>query len=177
MVASSSVLQRHPGISPNPPRPSAQVSLLSLRFGQRVSDSCHSQLNAAMGFLGGKVYDPVYMSRKGAWLMLLVALLWFALPASACLLTGRSMVQSACCRGMASNCPMHSTGISCMCCPGHENNAAVAPAAQAPATQVVAFLPFSVDFLLSDDLGPQGRFVFNVPPPDPSPGRLSVLRI
>ncbi|MGC9224962.1 MAG: hypothetical protein ACP5E2_13630 [Terracidiphilus sp.] len=45
---------------------------------------------------------------------------------------------------------MQSAGISGMCCPTHEANAAVAPEAPAPATQSVAFLPRSTDSLIAN---------------------------
>ncbi|MGC9224571.1 MAG: hypothetical protein ACP5E2_11630 [Terracidiphilus sp.] len=117
------------------------------------------------------------MSRKGAWLMLLVAVLWSVLPASARLLTARSMASPACCRGMESNCPMQSTGISCMCCPTHEDNAAVAPEAPAPATQPLAFLPCSTDSLISNAATSKSRPDLAVPHFDPSPGKFSIRRI
>ena len=117
------------------------------------------------------------MSRKGAWLMLLVAVLWPVLTASARLLTGRSMMLPACCRGMALDCPMQSTGISCTCCPTHDDNAAVAPEAPAPATQSVAFLTRSADFLISNAATSKSRPDLAVQHFDPSPGRFSILRI
>ena len=109
--------------------------------------------------------------------MLLVAVLWPVLTASARLLTGRSMMLPACCRGMALDCPMQSTGISCTRCPTHEDNAAVAPEAPAPATQPLAFLPRSTDSLISNAATSKSRPDLAVPHFDPSPGKFSIRRI
>ena len=117
------------------------------------------------------------MSRKGAWWMLLVAVLWSALPASACLLAGQARMLPACCRGMESNCPMQSAGIRCICSPAHQDSAVVPLEASAPATQSVAFLPRSANSLIWSVASAKGQPELAVPPFDPSPGGFSILRI
>lgn len=119
------------------------------------------------------------VSRKGAMLMLLVAVLWAVLPESACLLTGRSMSQRACCTAMARHCPMEDTGASCVCGETHGESAAVAPEALPSPTQVeaVVFVSFRASLLFDRASAATSDLALNTPPPDPSPGGLSILRI
>ena len=117
------------------------------------------------------------MSRKGALLMLIVVLLWSALPASAFLLTSRSTGLPPCCRGMGQSCPMRGTGLGCAACGKLGENVAVAPEAPPAQAQTAVFLPYRTSLLLCDASGPQGQFAFDAPPPEPSPGGVSILRI
>lgn len=117
-------------------------------------------------------------SRKGALLMLVVAVLWGTLPASACMLTLQSSGQLACCRGMAQGCPMRGTNMT-SCCRIYPQNA-----------EVIPDLLFSPE--LSQKLGVAshraspgafaipGVVVLNTiesPPPDFPPGASPILRI
>lgn len=118
------------------------------------------------------------MSRKGAVLMLMVAVLWAVLPASACLLTGRSVGHRACCTAMGRHCPMEHTEASCVCGETHGENAAIAPEAQPSPTQVqaVVFLSHRASLLIDCPSAAVSQLALEAPP-DPSPGGLSILRI
>ena len=118
-------------------------------------------------------------SRKGALLMLVVALLWSALPAAACLPAMQPSGQPACCRGMVPDCPMQGMNMGNSCCQIRPQNAAVTPD-----------LPFSPEHLqklvfVCHQASPgafaiPGVLTLNMiesPPPDLSPGTSSILRI
>ncbi len=117
--------------------------------------------------------------RKGGLLMLIAAVLWTALPVSACLLTARSMGMSACCRGMAQDCPMRGTDMSSSCCQMHGENVATVPdlLASPEHGQNPALTPYQDSVESPVILHPASRFYQEAPPADISPGRSSILRI
>ena len=67
----------------------------------------------------------MWWGKKGALLMLTVAVLWTALPTAACLLPSRRMGRSACCLRMAKSCPMSDAAIKAPCCQIQPGQAAV----------------------------------------------------
>lgn len=118
-------------------------------------------------------------SRQPAVLLLVVALLWIALPASACLLSGNATGQSSCCRSMSSNCPMRGMQMSGVCCHIQRQNATVASSASFFSKNLqkadVLPLPAHREFLSAS--GAVSRYMQTVAPPDTSPGRTSILRV
>jgi hypothetical protein len=117
--------------------------------------------------------------RKAGLLMLIAAVLWTALPVSACLLTARSMGMSACCRGMAQDCPMRGMDVSSSCCQMHgENVAAVPEILFSPEhRQNPALAPNPANVESPVILCRLNRSYPEAPPTDTSPGRSSILRI
>lgn len=117
--------------------------------------------------------------RKGALLMLVVAVLWTALPAAACLFPGRTMGHSACCHRMAQSCPMPGGGISASCCQIQPQQAAVI--ADSPISperdRTPAFAFLSVGALVPLIHFEASRRIPQTSPPEISPGASSVLRI
>ena len=118
-------------------------------------------------------------SRKGALLLLVVAVFWSALPLGACLLADHASGRTACCTEMAQDCPMQGTDMNAPCCPTHTEDAAMVPEAPValehgtlialpPHPATVPMLAVSADGI---------RYVPGAPPPDTSPGAISVLRI
>ncbi len=118
-------------------------------------------------------------SRQRALLLLVVAMLWIALPASACLLTGNATSQSSCCRSMSSDCPMRGMQMSGVCCHIQRQNATVAPSASFFSKNLhkadVLPLPTHREFLSAS--GAVGLYAPASTPPDTSPGRTSILRV
>lgn len=122
-----------------------------------------------------EMYYPVRMSRKGAFLLLLVAVLWSALPATACLLP--SAAGPGCCRAMPPDCPMQNAGSVCACAPVHQDHAAIAPEAPVLSAHTAACLTRVMNRFSLHASASRRQLAFAAPPPDPSPGKLSVLRI
>lgn len=118
-------------------------------------------------------------SRKGAVLMLVAALLWSALPASACLFPGHATGQPACCRGMTPDCPMNSKAMSSPCCQMHGQNVPVAPKTSflSEHSQRITFLPHPADLESVRDSASLCRLAQSAAPPDTSPGASCILRI
>ena len=117
--------------------------------------------------------------RKGAMLLLAVVVFWTALPASACLLTGRSPAQRDCCRAMAKACSSAVAGASGFCCQIHGSNPAQVPVQpNAPAQSLeIAVLPGQ--FALQAPATAITAFIntFEAPPPKFPPGGAFALRI
>lgn len=66
-------------------------------------------------------------SRKGALLMLVVAVLWAVTPAFACLLMARPAQQPACCHGVMHHCDAMGASMSSPCCSARSQEIAVVP--------------------------------------------------
>lgn len=117
--------------------------------------------------------------RKGALLMLAVVALWAAMPASACLLTMQPAGGSACCRGMAQDCPMRGMGMNASCCQFHGRNAALTPVSPFSSQQVqrLAFVPHQAGLQLRTSSGASHRNAFEAPPLKFPPGGAFALRI
>src|ERR1035437_635001 len=122
--------------------------------------------------------DIMRLGRKGALLMLMVAVLWTAIPAFACLLGEQPTVQPACCRGMVRGC-CNSKNASRSCCQVQGHNAAVAPALpyspEHPQKLALGSHQPGLQPLTSSD----ARYgnTFEAPPPKFPPGGASILRI
>lgn len=124
--------------------------------------------------------DPSLMDkgRKGAFVLLLVAVLWSVLPAANCLLDGRSMDQLACCRAMAPDCPMHSPDMSNSCCQEHQDQTgSLADAPTIPKYGHTAVLPVYAAEAVPAVIAGAGWHVRCASPPQASPGTMSILRI
>jgi hypothetical protein len=117
------------------------------------------------------------MSRKGALLMLMAAVLWAAPPAFACLLTAPGGGLSSCCRGTMRDCPMRGMGQTTTCCQQRTENAAIASEAPPAPAPAAVFFPRQASLLLSQSFVSTRRLALEAPPPDPSPGGRSNLRI
>ena len=117
--------------------------------------------------------------RKGALLMLAVVALWAAIPASVCLLTTQPAGQSACCRGMAQDCPMTGMSMDAPCCQFHGRNAAVTPVSpfSSQRMQRLAFVPHLAALEPTAAPGAGWRNALEAPPPRFLPGSVSILRI
>ena len=118
-------------------------------------------------------------SRSGAFLLVVVAVFWSALPLGACLLAGQTSAASECCSQMAQDCPMHGANMNASCCRTHSEDGAVVPEVPfalehvrmtAMASQPVSGVILSVS---TDAI----RCVREAPPPDTPPGAGSILRI
>ncbi len=119
-------------------------------------------------------------SRKGALLMLAVVVLWTAMPASACLLGAQPAGQSACCRGMARDCPMRGMSMDAPCCQFHGGNAAAAPVSSFPSQRVqrLIFVTHQAGLEAPTAAASAGwRNALKAPPPKTPPGSVSQLRI
>jgi hypothetical protein len=117
--------------------------------------------------------------RKGALLMLAVVALWAAMPASACLLTMQPAGRSACCRGMAQDCPMHGMGMNASCCQFHGRNAALTQVSPFSSQRVqrLAFVPLQADLQLRAFWSARYRNASEAPPLKYPPGGAFALRI
>jgi len=110
--------------------------------------------------------------------MLVVAMIWSTLPASACLAAPLSMGSRACCRGMAQNCPMRGMSASGLCCPAHRVNAVAPEVLSSPEhAQTAGFLPCHASLAAHAAPRVANQVALEAPPPGSSPGKNSVLRI
>lgn len=121
----------------------------------------------------------MFQSRKGALLLLVVAVFWSALPLGACLLAGHASAESACCATMAQDCPMQSADMNSPCCRTHSDDTAMVPEAASPTEhgQLAVLAPHPIAgavLALSVDVI---HYVPETPPPDNSSGASSILRI
>jgi hypothetical protein len=116
--------------------------------------------------------------RKRVILMLVAALLWSVLPASACLLPGHAAGHDACCGGMPQHCPMCSTNMGTSCCQVHVQNVAVSPDLPFPLEnlQRLAFVSPRANIGMSSIARAVNPNTIESPPEN-SPGASSILRI
>jgi hypothetical protein len=121
---------------------------------------------------------PAYtmsMARKSGLLMLAVAVLWIAMPLSACLSTA---LPHACCKGMMRECGTSSAMANRSCCEVDRSDPAVPPGMTASwqidpgVASVHATVP-SVTVVLNVAWAPGG----NASPPQSLPRCNSILRI
>jgi len=126
-------------------------------------------------------YGPYTMiwRRKGAMLLLAIVVFWTALPASACLLTGRSTAQRDCCRAMAKACSSTVAGASGACCQIHGSNPAQVPVQpNSPAQSFeTADLPGQAALVAPAIAVSGSTNAFEAPPPQFPPGGAFALRI
>jgi hypothetical protein len=129
----------------------------------------------------GKSGRLMSVSRAGAFTMTMIAVLWAATPAIACLMPTHQMTQAEheCCLKMAQQCGSSAMPSSHSCCQGHQRETAVSPVSTYAPNRPFALAivpPMSVvliDSALTFPISP----ALEAPPPDSSPGCTSVLRI
>lgn len=118
-------------------------------------------------------------SRKGALLMLVVAVLWATTPAFACLLTAQSAQPPACCHGMMHHCGAMGASMSSPCCSARPQEIAVAPVP--PFTpehaQRLALLPHHAALLIVATASIAHGSSFDPPPLIFSSSGSTILRI
>jgi hypothetical protein len=121
----------------------------------------------------------VNRSRKGALLMLVIAVLWTAMPAAACLASSQSAMRHMCCRGMARACGMRGMGASGSCCTTNRRNPEAAPVpCYAPGqSQRAALLPLQAGVPLPSAQSDGYANTLEAPPLKFPPGTVSILRI
>lgn len=121
----------------------------------------------------------MHNGRKGAFLLLVIAVLWSAMPAAACLFESHAMSPLACCRAMAPNCPMHGTDMSSTCCQVQpEQAAAIADVPILPKQVHAPACPlFAPEAVVPILMAVHGWNLPEASPPGISPGAKSILRI
>jgi hypothetical protein len=118
-----------------------------------------------------------------SYALLAVALLWAITPTMACVLPGATPTpaERACCHHMAEHCGGAMMPASHSCCqsPTHRNSALKQGQAAPPLRQILrALVPAAVPSLPLPTFAPGVHFsLLHSPPPEPSPGDSSVLRI
>jgi hypothetical protein len=117
--------------------------------------------------------------RKGVLLMLAVAVLWAAAPASACLFGTRNSSQPVCCRAMAKDCGTPTMGADGSCCQIHGKAPAVTPVPPSSPvqSQELAFVPHQTAIEPPAAPGSGYRNALESPPPKFPPGGAFALRI
>jgi hypothetical protein len=121
------------------------------------------------------------VSRTGALMMLVIVVLWAAMPAMACLVPMRAMTPAEhdCCLKMAQECGSATMPSSHSCCQGQRRDTAVSPTPLYSATRPfdVAIVP-QVSMLVVVNLPVSFPVpALEAPPPESSPGASSILRI
>lgn len=117
--------------------------------------------------------------RKSAILMLVAAVSWIVLPASACLLGTQTAARPACCHGMARECGAPGMQMNGSCCQMHRQDAVVAPVLTYSAERSQRLALASRQLVLHPVAFTGDRYgaSFAAPPPKLPPGGTSVLRI
>jgi len=121
------------------------------------------------------------MSKAGAQTMIVIAVLWAVTPAIACLVPMHHMTpaEHACCLKMAQQCGSSVMPSSHSCCLGHQREIAASPVSTYPPNRpfaVAIVLPSSI--VLADSTLTSSLWeTLEAPPPESSPGSISVLRI
>src|SRR5438552_19108469 len=123
------------------------------------------------------------MTRTRGFALLTIALLWAFTPAMACVLPGAIMTpaERECCHHMAEQCGSSMMQASHACCKTHGPANTVLPQAQAvgplrPLSIAVVPPVASLGALSTVTLGSH-LSLLHAPPPEPSPGSNSILRI
>jgi hypothetical protein len=116
-------------------------------------------------------------NRKGALLILAVAVFWAAIPASACLLNIGHTGQPDCCRAMVQGCDSPRMGASSSCCQFQGKPPAVLPAPSATTEhgQTLVLYQPGMEMLVAD--GSVYGNTLETPPPKFQPGGAFALRI
>ncbi len=119
------------------------------------------------------------VGRKSVVLMLVVALLFSALPMSACLLGGSGAGHPVCCQEMAHHCMTHGMAMNGPCCQVHRQHTLVIPKASFSPKhpQTIVLLPHRSHSEFVRNSVSLRRFTQAHVPPDTSPGGNSILRI
>jgi hypothetical protein len=121
------------------------------------------------------------VNRKGALAMLVITVLWAVTPAIACMIPMRPMTHAEheCCKKMKQLCGSSAMPSSHSCCQGHERDTAVSPVPTYSPTRPfdVAIVPQTAVLLIASQPILPSSAQLEAPPPEPSPGCSSVLRI
>ena len=128
-----------------------------------------------------RTWDTTSVSwgRKIALLMLAVAVLWTAMPASACVLMMQSSARPACCGDMAQAGTMRGISMNPSCCQIRGTVPAVAPAPpfSLDHSQQSAIVPYTSSLAAFVTRSNAWRDAFEIQPPKFPPGGIFVLRI
>jgi len=128
-----------------------------------------------------RTWDTTYMSwsRKIAFLMLAVAVLWTAMPASACVLAMQSSARSACCSDMPQSGTMHAISMHPSCCQIRGSVPAVVPAPpfSLDHSQQPTLVPYTSSLASFVTRSSAWRDTLEARPPKFPPGGIFILRI
>ena len=113
--------------------------------------------------------------------MALIAVLWAVTPALACLVPTHHMTpaEHACCLKMAQQCGSSAMPSSHSCCQARQRDTAISPVPSYPPNRpfVLAIVPSASIALVDSALTFASLPAMETPPPESSPGSISVLRI
>lgn len=123
--------------------------------------------------------QTLVLGRKTALLMLVMVMLWTAMPACACPAGMGQAGQPDCCRAMTQNCPMPDAGLNASCCPAPSQDFAVTPnIVYSPEhVQKVCLAAQDAVLILSAQSGFVDLSAIKTPPPKLLSGGSSILRI
>ena len=110
--------------------------------------------------------------------MLIVVVLWTAMPALACLRSASGPMRHSCCSKMAQDCAAM-MGASATCCQARQDGTGVAaiPLFSPEQFQELALLPPRAGLALPAAASDLRFAAFEAPPPAASPGNHLILRI
>jgi hypothetical protein len=121
------------------------------------------------------------VNRAGALMMTMIAVLWAVTPAIACLVPMHQMTpaEHECCLKMAQQCGSSVMPSSHSCCQVHQRETAVSPVSTYPPNRpfALAIVPPSSIVLADSAVTSAISPALEAPPPESSPGYISVLRI
>ena len=118
----------------------------------------------------------MHVGKRGAFLLLLIAVLWAATPALACLMP---MPHSSCCQGMAmQNCSAPAMAHCGDCCRMQPNDAPLPPGSASAVSYAVGTVPAArIGFILPQHAGRALLPSSETPPPHAPFSLGSILRI
>lgn len=128
--------------------------------------------------IGRRGICGVRVGKQGVFVMLVVVVLWAAIPAFACLLGMPPAQQHSCCSQMEQHCDSAGMDAHGSCCQVHQQNVPFAPApVYTEHSQNFAIVAQQVAAQVSSVVGGQSSIAFEAPPPRDSLGGSSILRI
>jgi hypothetical protein len=113
------------------------------------------------------------VGRKSALAMLMVVVLWTAMPALSCLLPA---AQHACCRGMAESCSSPAMSHQ-SCCQVHSPDATIPLVRTSAPEHPLALASPAADMQIHQTLNTAALQMAEATPPASPPGDNSILRI